>query len=120
MRSPSLGLSAGRLPERSSMWASMAGDSGEVCSTIKSDAGKSEGNPPASTRNASMPPAEAPITMISFAMKRSLQRRGYVLQVFDEGVKYNTLIARPAVRITQSKIDHHTRRITFLISDWAP
>jgi len=56
------------------MSASIPGASGDVCITMKSDAERSAGSAPTSTRSASMPPAEAPTTMISFGMKHSPPR----------------------------------------------
>src|SRR2546421_9376413 len=122
MRSPSPGLRAGSLPQRSSMSASIEGASGEVCITMKSDAGKSAGNLLTSTRSASMPPADAPRTTISFGIKRSLHLRRVRVQGFDGGIKIQYTYTTCGGRITQSKTDRHTRGESGLHFgfDWAP
>src|SRR5215211_5268276 len=72
MRSRSVAYVAGSLAERLNMSASMPGASGEVCTTMKSEAERSAGSATVSTRSASMPPAEAPTTIISLGMKTVL------------------------------------------------
>lgn len=54
---------------------------------------------------ASMPPAEAPTTIISWGMKTVLVASGGAFYRFDEGgCKYDTLVARPALGYSNKEI----------------
>src|SRR5262245_18081835 len=76
MRSPSAGLTAGSGPFFDSREGSTLLTPGERCQTTNSEPGKSAGRPATSCCRASMPPADAPTTTLSFlAMARRCKER---------------------------------------------
>src|SRR5437762_13289914 len=83
--SPSFGCIAGTGPALVSTLGSTLFTPGARCQTTKSAAGRSAGRPAASFSSACMPPAEAPITTMSFfAIPGALQASGR--PVFPLGV----------------------------------
>src|SRR5689334_11395782 len=72
--SPSCGCTAGSGPALVSTAGSTLLTPGDRCHTMNSAAGRSAGRPATSFSSAPMPPAEAPITTMSFvAMPRAMQ-----------------------------------------------
>src|SRR5918995_3148659 len=103
MRSPSSGISAGMPPALVRTEGRMVLAPGERCQTTKRLAGRSRGSREASLCSASMPPAEAPITTMSFLAIPSGKQVLDLLHEQDDAVA--PLICREERRAGDAALD---------------